>query len=84
EWTTFAVLFALIGGLAVLNNVYYLKGAELKQPVTISHRGVAEKNGVQNTIPALKKTHKLHPTYVEMDVHETKDHQFVVLHDENL
>lgn len=83
-WTIFAVLAVLIGGLAVLNNVYYLKGARLKQPVTISHRGVAEENGVQNTIPALQKTHRLHPTYVEMDVHETKDHQFVVLHDENL
>ena len=33
----------------------------------------------------MKKTSRLlHPDYVEMDVHETKDHQFVVLHDENL
>ena len=32
----------------------------------------------------MKKTHRLHPTYVEMDIHETKDHKFVVLHDENL
>ena len=52
--------------------------------MTISHRGVAEENGVQNTIPALKRTHRLHPDYVELDVHETKDQQFVVLHDENL
>lgn len=84
-WTTFAVLVLLLGGLAVVNNVYYLKDSRLKQPITISHRGVAEKNGVQNTIPALRKTAtQYHPTYVEMDVHETKDHQFVVLHDENL
>jgi glycerophosphoryl diester phosphodiesterase len=53
-------------------------------PLTISHRGVDAGNGVQNTIPALLKTAKEHPDYVEMDLHETKDHQFVVLHDENL
>lgn len=52
--------------------------------MTISHRGVAEENGVQNTIAAMKKTHRLHPDYIEMDLHETKDHQFVVLHDDNL
>lgn len=82
--TVLTVLICSLGGLAILNNVYYLKGAQLKQPITISHRGVSEKNGVQNTIPALQKTAKLKPTYVEMDVHETKDHQFVVMHDENL
>lgn len=83
-WTTITLLVVFAGCLAVVNNYYYLKGAGLTRPVTISHRGVAEENGVQNTIPAMKKTHRLHPTYVEMDIHETKDHQFVVLHDENL
>lgn len=59
-------------------------GHGIRRPVTISHRGVAEKNGVQNTISAMEKTSKLRPDYVEMDLHETKDHQFVVMHDENL
>lgn len=80
----FTILVTSLGILAAINNFYYLNGADNARPVTISHRGVAEKNGVQNTIPALKKTHRLHPTYVEMDVHETKDHKFVVMHDENL
>lgn len=80
----FTILVTFLGILAAINNFYYLNGADNARPVTISHRGVAEKNGVQNTIPALKKTHRLHPTYVEMDVHETKDHKFVVMHDENL
>lgn len=69
---------------ATVNNVLYLKGTEMKRPLTISHRGVSDKNGVQNTIPALRKTAKLHPDYVEIDLHETKDRQFVVMHDENL
>lgn len=80
----FTILVTSLSILAAINNFYYLNGANNARPVTISHRGVAEKNGVQNTIPALKKTHRLHPTYVEMDVHETKDHKFVVMHDENL
>lgn len=33
---------------------------------------------------ALKKTVKLKPNYVEMDVQETKDGKFVVMHDNNL
>jgi glycerophosphoryl diester phosphodiesterase len=54
------------------------------RPLTIAHRGVDGNNGVQNTIAALQRTAVHHPDYVEMDVHETKDQQFVVLHDENL
>ncbi len=73
----------LIVLVTVVNSGFYLT-TRSQRPVTISHRGVAEENGVQNTIPALEKTHRLHPDYVEMDVHETKDHQFVVMHDENL
>ena len=78
----FTVLFiALIG----VFNVYYLSQDTLSNPLIISHRGVSEKNGVQNTIPALIETSQTyHPDYVEMDVRETKDKQFVVMHDENL
>ncbi|WP_225048643.1 glycerophosphoryl diester phosphodiesterase membrane domain-containing protein [Lacticaseibacillus kribbianus] len=63
---------------------FYMTGALVEHPLTISHRGVDAGNGVQNTIPALRKTAALHPDFVEMDLHETKDGQFVVLHDENL
>lgn len=54
------------------------------QPVAISHRGVIQKDGVQNTLPAAKKTEHRHPDYIEIDVHETADQKFVVVHDENL
>ncbi|PEF14871.1 glycerophosphodiester phosphodiesterase, partial [Bacillus cereus] len=53
-------------------------------PLTISHRGVDEENGVQNTIPAMQATAKSKPDYVEIDIQETKDHQFVVFHDSTL
>ena len=50
----------------------------------ISHRGVDHQRGVQNTLGALRRVHAERPGYVEMDLHETKDGQWVVLHDENL
>ena len=71
------LLIATFGGA-------YMFGALNSNPLTISHRGVDNGNGVQNTIPALVKTSREHPDYVEMDLHETKDKQFVVMHDSNL
>lgn len=50
----------------------------------ISHRGVDHGHGVQNTVGALRQVTVHQPDYVEMDLHETRDHQWVVLHDENL
>ena len=55
-----------------------------ERPLTISHRGVSQENGVQNTIDSLEKTAKLKPDFIEMDVQETKDGHFVVMHDTDL
>ena len=73
-----------ISGALVTFNLVYLNGLAMSKPITIAHRGVDNENGVQNTIPALIKTSKEHPDYIEMDIQETKDHQFVVMHDTNL
>lgn len=62
----------------------YLQVPLSSNPVVISHRGVSQANGVQNTIQSLEKTALLKPDYVEMDVQETKDGQFVMMHDANL
>ena len=76
-------LFALFTLGTLLGNGAYL--VHLGQtPLIISHRGVDAKNGVQNTIPALRKTAQAKPNYIEIDIQETKDHKFVVMHDENL
>ena len=53
-------------------------------PITISHRGVSAENGVQNTVESLKKTALLKPDYIEVDIQETKDGKFVMMHDANL
>lgn len=77
-FSTLAVLiFALVSWT-------YVEGFMDTVPLTISHRGVDEENGVQNTIPAMEATAKSKPDYVEIDIQETKDHQFVVFHDPTL
>ena len=62
----------------------YLEAPVVNPPLVISHRGVSNGNGVQNTVESLEKTARLKPDLVEMDVQETKDGQFVMMHDANL
>lgn len=62
----------------------YLEAPVINPPLVISHRGVSNGNGVQNTIQSLEKTSQLKPDLVEMDIQETKDGQFVMMHDANL
>ena len=72
----------------VLYSLHYTHAFQVQRaapPMTISHRGVSNHNGVQNSIEVLKKTsQQLRPDFVEMDVQETADHQLVVIHDEDL
>lgn len=85
NWILWVTILFLISSFGLIkNNSWYLDNTETKQPLIISHRGVNGNNGVQNTIPALKDTVKSKPDLVEMDLHETKDKKFVVLHDANL
>jgi Glycerophosphoryl diester phosphodiesterase len=80
--------WGILGVIVVVSfvtyNVTYFNDWLLEPPVTISHRGVDDGNGVQNTISAMQATSKEKPDYIEMDVQETKDHQFVVYHDNTL
>src|SRR5574337_395150 len=79
------VLILLVISFVTQANVAFLSNPKVARPIGVSHRGVDNKNGVQNTIASLKKTSQTtHPKFVEMDIQETKDHQFVVYHDYNL
>lgn len=86
RWTRASVAIGILlaTSLLVAVNLVYLNGLVITKPIIISHRGGDDGNGVQNTIPALIKTSKEHPDYVEMDIQVTKDHQFVVMHDPTL
>jgi len=80
----------LLMGLILLGGKSYWQSQTINRlavmaPIVISHRGVDGRNGVQNTLPAFLQTIRTsHPDYVEIDVHETKDSHFIVLHDDNL
>ena len=67
-----------------LEGYVYLESPDTNTPLVISHRGVSNKNGVQNTVQSLEKTAQLKPDLIEMDVQETKDGRFVMMHDANL
>ncbi|OFI47096.1 hypothetical protein BG262_01860 [Floricoccus penangensis] len=78
-FVSFTVFFYVVG------NWIFLVDTVEHPALNISHRGVDAGYGVQNTIPALEHTIKTaHPDYVEMDIQETSDKKFVVMHDENL
>ncbi|MEW4354664.1 glycerophosphodiester phosphodiesterase [Streptococcus pneumoniae] len=77
-------ILTMSAGIFTLQAVIYLQFPTEKMPLTISHRGVDQANGVQNTLEALELTAKLKPDLIEMDIQETKDHEFVMMHDANL
>ncbi|WP_231921620.1 glycerophosphodiester phosphodiesterase [Levilactobacillus zymae] len=81
-WGLVLVLVWLVVSGGVITQT--LQQPRLQATVLISHRGVDRGVGVQNTLGALRHVSRQHPRYVEMDLHETRDHQWVVLHDENL
>lgn len=73
--------------LSSLGNYIALKDWSFTPPLIISHRGVDDSNGpngVQNSLAALENTAKEQPDFVEMDIFQTKDQQFAVVHDRNL
>lgn len=78
----------IVAGLCLLvSGTWTLNIRETTKPETtvlISHRGVDGTNGVQNTVNSLKKTAKIRPGAVEMDIQQTKDAKFVSMHDPSL
>lgn len=54
------------------------------EPKFIAHRSISNHNAVENTLEALHLTSQEKPDYIEIDIYETADLDFVVFHDENL
>ena len=78
-WLGSALLLVMAG----MNS--YAVSETLYQPTTqvIAHRGYVE-NQIDNTIAALEDAAAAGADLVEMDIQETKDHQFAVFHDGTL
>lgn len=70
-------------GLSVFNTGAMLSLASDDRTMVIAHRGLIS-GGVENTIPALEAAAALEPDYVEIDIQESADGEFVVMHDANL
>ena len=83
HWMRWGVM-GCAGIFFALEGYVYLEASVANKPLIISHRGVSNKNGVQNTVQSLEKTAQLSPDFVETDVQETKDGQFVMMHDANI
>ncbi|MHC5269903.1 glycerophosphoryl diester phosphodiesterase membrane domain-containing protein [Enterococcus sp. LJL98] len=74
------IAVALTGVLSY--NYLYLTTMPPRAVKVLSHRGVSHKNGVQNSIEALRQTSQtFQPNYVEMDIQLTSDKKFIVFHD---
>ena len=69
--------------MIAVNIFTVVKIAYQPETLVIAHRGDME-HGVENSIEALKAAADAHADAVEMDIQETKDHKFVVMHDYNL
>nr|WP_279587644.1 glycerophosphoryl diester phosphodiesterase membrane domain-containing protein [Lysinibacter cavernae] len=78
-----ATLVTLVAGLSIVN--YPVMEALEAHPDTLilGHRGFSG-GGVENTIPGLEAAAEAGADLTEMDVLQTKDNQFVVMHDVNL
>ena len=83
HWMRWGVM-GCAGIIFALEGYVYLEAPVSHKPLIISHRGVSDKNGVQNTVQSLERTAQLEPDFVETDVQETKDGQFVMMHDANI
>lgn len=78
------ILITGTAGIFVVGNARFLTSNDTINPLIISHRGVDAGNGVENTIPSLLLTARHKPDYVEMDIRETKDGQWVLMHDPSI
>jgi glycerophosphoryl diester phosphodiesterase len=63
--------------------VLAMKNYNPEKMVIIAHRG-ASSNAPENTLKAFKKAIELKADYIELDLHETKDGELVITHDEDL
>ena len=60
-----------------------MKKFEEGTPIVIAHRGGAELF-TENTLTAFRKAEELGVDAIECDIHLTKDHHIVVMHDPDL
>lgn len=84
DWWSFIVLSSFVVLGVLVYNYRYLTNVSNQTIQTLSHRGVSNQNGVQNSLASLRKTSQIaSPDFIEMDIQMTVDQQFIVFHDFN-
>lgn len=83
RWIVLLGIFFLGAGQFITNYDRLSYNPYNKGVQTIAHRGDVTK-GVENSIEALEAAAAAGVDYVEMDIILSKDHQFIVSHDNNL
>lgn len=73
----------LVAGLSVMNVPVMNALSRAPDTLVLAHRGYTA-DAVENTVSSLKAAREAGADFVEMDVMETADRQFVVMHDANL
>ncbi|WP_077913307.1 glycerophosphodiester phosphodiesterase family protein [Listeria rocourtiae] len=79
----YVIITASVLALITVNGFYLTEITYSDNTQIIAHRGL-KSAGVENSLESLHGAAKIGVDFVEMDVLETKDHQFVVFHDTNL
>ncbi|MBC1434146.1 hypothetical protein HB848_02180 [Listeria rocourtiae] len=79
----YVIITASVLALITVNGFYLTEVTYSDNTQIIAHRGL-KSAGVENSLESLHGAAKIGVDFVEMDVLETKDHQFVVFHDTNL
>ncbi|NNG19066.1 glycerophosphodiester phosphodiesterase [Naumannella sp. ID2617S] len=74
-----ALLVASAGNVVTLH-----LNQEARAPWVLAHRGDLSTGAVENTLPAVEAAVRHRPTYVEVDIQQTRDGEFAVIHDFNL
>ncbi len=86
---TAVILIGLIASFWNVSNLPVINASENVQhiladrPIIVAHRG-ASSLAPENTLAAVKKGIEVGAQWIEIDVHQTRDHHLVVLHDEDL
>ncbi|HEM6342044.1 TPA: hypothetical protein U2D03_001631 [Streptococcus suis] len=84
-WKPSSLLFILLPAFPV----FLLAGFEAtshlpKSPLIISHRALNDHQAIENTVEAVQLASESNPDYIEIDLWETADLEFVAFHDPTL
>ena len=76
-------VIVIIMGVITLNNDYYFLSDDVAMPYVCAHRG-DNVNAPENTMPAFELAAMENLSWIELDVHQTKDGVVVVNHDSDI